>query len=75
MATITLEYDARNTVAKKFIDLILSMSIFTVKKEETNKVPSDETEIKNSLHKSLNQAMEIKRTKSVKGLKKLDEIL
>ena len=33
MARITLEYDARNTIAKKFIDLIYSIGVFKVKIE------------------------------------------
>ncbi|MCQ2210320.1 MAG: hypothetical protein MJZ34_08515 [Paludibacteraceae bacterium] len=34
MATITLEYDARNSVSKKIIDSILSMKEFSVVKNE-----------------------------------------
>ena len=34
MATITLEYDARNSVSKKIIDIILSMKEFSVVKNE-----------------------------------------
>jgi hypothetical protein len=34
MAEITLEYDARNTVAKKLIDFILSSNIVKVKKKK-----------------------------------------
>ncbi|MCR5248351.1 MAG: hypothetical protein K6E14_11275 [Paludibacteraceae bacterium] len=30
MATITLQYDARNSVAKKFIEFITSIGIFSV---------------------------------------------
>ncbi|MBN2776223.1 MAG: hypothetical protein JXR36_01190 [Bacteroidales bacterium] len=33
MATITIEYDARNKIAKKTIDYILSLGIFKVKKK------------------------------------------
>ena len=30
MATITLEYDGRNTVARKMIDLLRSLDVFTI---------------------------------------------
>ena len=31
MATITLEYNARNSIAKKIIEIIMAMDIFKVK--------------------------------------------
>lgn len=40
MATITLQYDARNSVAKKFIECITSLGIFSV--VDTDK-PNEET--------------------------------
>lgn len=33
MATITIEYDARNKIAQKTIEYILSLGIFKVKKK------------------------------------------
>lgn len=36
MATITLQYDARNSVAKKFIEVITSIGIFSVVTSETD---------------------------------------
>ncbi len=32
MATITLKYDARNTIANNFIDLAISLEVFKVDK-------------------------------------------
>jgi hypothetical protein len=37
MATITLKFDARNTIARKAIDFILTLGVFKVKEEEGNK--------------------------------------
>ena len=44
MATITLEYDARNSFAKKTIDYILSLGIFSIseKKHQTSFEKSQE---------------------------------
>ena len=36
MATITLDYDARNTLAKKIVDFVLSTGIFEEKKKKTS---------------------------------------
>ncbi|MBO4735668.1 MAG: hypothetical protein J5614_04660 [Paludibacteraceae bacterium] len=41
MATITLQYDARNSVAKKFIEVITSLGLFSV--VDTDKKPNAET--------------------------------
>lgn len=40
MATITLKYDARNTVAKKFIDLALSLGVFKVAENPKSELQS-----------------------------------
>ena len=37
MATITLKYDARNTMAKKIIDFIKSTGVFVVSDSDINK--------------------------------------
>lgn len=78
MATITLEYDERNSLTQKALDLLLAMNLFSVKHMD-DKVEIEKTEIKNSLVRSLKQAEEIsakvRRNKSTKGLKTLDEIL
>lgn len=44
MATITLQYDARNSVAKKFIECITSLGIFSV--VDTDKPNSDNHQAK-----------------------------
>ncbi|MDR2145946.1 MAG: hypothetical protein LBE91_05770 [Tannerella sp.] len=36
MATITLDYDARNINARKTLDYILSMGFFKIKKQKTS---------------------------------------
>jgi len=46
MATIMLKYDARNTIAKKTIDYILSLGIFE-KKEYKNPFAESDDDIKN----------------------------
>lgn len=38
MATITLKYDGRNIVAKKFIDLALSLGVFSVEKKSKTEI-------------------------------------
>lgn len=38
MATITLKYDGRNIVAKKFIDLALSLGVFSVEKKPKTEI-------------------------------------
>ncbi len=35
MATITLRYDARNNIARKAIDFILSLKVFQVEEHKT----------------------------------------
>ncbi len=78
MATITLEYDARNSLSKKALDFLLAMNLFSVKSTD-EKEKKEETELKRSVVRSLKQAEEIsskiRRNKSTKGLKTLDEIL
>lgn len=37
MATITLKYDARNTMAKKIIDFIKSTGVFSISESDVNK--------------------------------------
>jgi len=36
MATITLDYDARNSLAKKIVEFVLSTGIFLEKKKKTS---------------------------------------
>ena len=68
MATITLEYDARNSVAKKFIDLILSMKeVFVVKEPEKMGRKYNEETIK-----AMNDA---KTGKNLKPLKDIDKLI
>lgn len=78
MATITLEYDARNSLSKKALDLLLAMNLFSVKSTDGTG-NTEETELKKSIVRSLKQAEEIsskvRRNKSTKGIKTLDEIL
>ncbi len=52
MARIILEYDARNTIAKKMIDLIYSIGVFKVK-TEADECPYDK-EFMKKLEKSKN---------------------
>lgn len=44
MATITLKFDARNAIARKTIDFVLSLGVFKVKEEDDG-------------HKSMKKAM------------------
>ena len=46
MASITLEYDARDIKAKKTIDFILSLGIFTSKQDKLNAVDISLSELK-----------------------------
>lgn len=54
MAQITLKYDARNSIAKKTIDYILSLGVFQVEKNNTQK---DNEDFINSLSKQTNKKL------------------
>lgn len=77
MATITLKYDARNSIAKKAIELLLSLGVFSIndKDTETTEEKKFRKELEHSLKQSLEISKRVKRTGSTKGLKTLDEIL
>ncbi len=46
MATITLEYDARNSFAKKTIDYILSLGIFSTGEKHKTSFEKSQEDIK-----------------------------
>lgn len=46
MATITLEYDARNGFAKKTIDYILSLGIFSIGEKHKTSFEKSQEDIK-----------------------------
>lgn len=58
MERIIIEYDAKNSMAKKMIDFILSFDFFKVKKEES---PYDE-----EFMKEVEQSFDSKKRKTVK---------
>lgn len=70
MATITLEYDARNTNVKKFLDAILATDFFKVKKTRTKA----EDEFYKSLNESQKVANDIKKN-GAGHYKTLDQVL
>ena len=69
-ATITLEYDARNTNVKKFLDAILATDFFKVKKTRTKA----EDEFYKSLNESQKVANDIKKN-GAGHYKTLDQVL
>ena len=77
MATITLKYDARNSIAKKAIELLLSLGVFSIndKDTETTEEKKFRKELEHSLKQSLEISKRVKRTGSTKGLKSLETII
>ncbi len=70
MATITLEYDARNSVVKKIFEVLFSLGVKPVEKQKTQA----EKEFYKSLQESKKIASEIKKH-GTKGQKTLDQLL
>lgn len=69
MATITLQYDARNSVAKKFIEFITSIGIFSVVTSETD---SSKRKYNAETIKAINDA---KAGRNMKPLTDIDKLI
>lgn len=69
MATITLQYDARNSVAKKFIEFITSLGLFSVVSSETD---SSKRKYNAETIKAINDA---KAGRNMKPLTDIDKLI
>ncbi len=47
MATITLKYDARSSIAKKFLDLALSLGVFKEEGKDLTEIQKSRKEAEN----------------------------
>ncbi len=71
MPTITITYDAENSIAQKTIDYIVSLGVFHVEKSEITKSETNKNELVKSFKTALTEANQIKqeiKQGSIKGL-------